>query len=99
MADLAKSLNATHQITAQRVRKLDKLGLIERAPDPKDTRRIELSLTAKGCEQAERLDRCMEAAARAYANLFDELGVDVSAILLRAAEAMRRKPLGERISG
>ena len=98
MADLAKSLQVTHQITAQRVRKLDKLGLIQRTPDPNDTRRIELSLTAAGREQAQRLERCMEAAAQAYADLFEEIGVDLSSLLLQATEALHRKPLGERIS-
>ncbi|MEP3889463.1 MAG: MarR family transcriptional regulator [Hellea sp.] len=96
LADIAGALNATHQVTSQRVKKLIDLGLVDRRSDPNDARRYELFLTQTGKTQANRLENCMEAASQAYVDLFDELGFDLSELIRKTTDALRRKPLGER---
>ncbi len=55
---LAEKLGQTHSAVSQVSRKLSAEGLIFDAPDPKDERRRMLSLTPKGYEYLDRLDKC-----------------------------------------
>ena len=97
LADLAKALNATHQVTTQRVKKLEQLGLLKRNQDPNDVRRIILILTHEGIEEAKKLKECMDAAALAYQDLSAQIGADLSQTIGTATRALVRQPLSERL--
>ena len=96
-ADISNGLETAHQVTTQRVKKLEDLRLIRRARDGDDARRVLLHLTEEGRDQFEKLKACMAAAARAYEDLFEEIGVDLADTLCRAAHALRSRPLEERL--
>jgi len=93
LADISRALGLPHQLVAQRIQKLDRLGLVEKHPDPFDGRRFEYCLTDLGRDQASRLTRCMEDTAVIYNELYDEIGYDLAQLLLDAVQALERKPL------
>lgn len=97
VADISNDLQTAHQVTTQRVKKLEELRLIRRARDRDDARRVLLHLTAKGRDQFEKLKACMAAAACAYEDLFEDIGIDLADALCRAARALRRRSLDERL--
>ncbi len=98
LADISKGLKLPHQLVAQRIEKLDRLGLIEKHPDPADKRRSEFHLTSAGRQQAMRLKQCMEDTALVYSDLYDEIGCDLAQALLDAINALERKPLSARFA-
>lgn len=97
LAEIAKALDEAHQLTSQRVEALIELGLLERTDDPKDRRRKALSLTPAGAAQYQRLLERLADIEQAFAGLYAEIGLAVPAILETAIEALRAKPLADRI--
>ena len=97
LADIAKAMDDSHQLTAQRVEGLIKLGLLERRNDPNDGRRKVLSLTKVGKVQYQRLLVRLGEIEKAFAGLYAEIGHDLPTILEDAMEALDRTPLLERI--
>lgn len=96
LSDISRSFDWPHQLAAQRADKLIRLNLIEKHRDPHDGRRWIFVLTRRGRDQAERLVQCMEDTATVYAELFDEIGVDLADALIRAVDALERTSLQER---
>lgn len=98
LAEISRGLGLQHQLVAQRVKKLQALGLLEKQPDPTDGRRTQYSLTEAGRAQARLLVVCMEDTAVVYRALFKEIGCDLIAALSAAIDAVRSKPLTVRFS-
>ena len=96
-ADIAQVLHQPHQLVTQRVDLLLKLGLLERAVDPQDRRRKTLLLTSVGSEQLVRLVERLEQASAALAALFTEIECDLAEISKKAAEALGRSSLLDRV--
>lgn len=96
-ADLAKALGQSHQLILQKIPALLDSDLILRGRDAKDGRRKIFSLTAEGKLQLDRLRKLSPAIATIYAELYDELGVDLRAALEEASRRLRERTLMERI--
>lgn len=97
LVEIAAALDEAHQLTSQRVEALMDLGLLERQDDPNDRRRKALSLTRKGKVQYDRLLARLGEIENAFSGLYAEIGHDLPNILETAMDALRRKPLLERI--
>ncbi|MFK7958640.1 MAG: MarR family transcriptional regulator [Lysobacterales bacterium] len=95
-ADAARDLAVPHQLAAQRIRKLITLKCVNRRADPGDARRTQLILTTKGQRQYALLVRAMQDTAQVYQGLYEEIGCDLPAMLRKAIDALRARPLSER---
>jgi len=98
LANCSKALAIKHQLCAQRVSKLMKLGLVRKQPDPEDARRTQLVLTKDGLSQAELLVSCMEDTAEIYRDLFKEIECDLTEAIGSALAAIQRKTLSDRFA-
>lgn len=97
LAEISRALDEPHQLSAQRVEGLIELGLLERRDDAKDRRRKVLRLTKSGKAQYQRLLVRLAEIEHALADLYAEIDHDLSAILDAAIDALRRRPLLQRI--
>jgi DNA-binding MarR family transcriptional regulator len=57
IGDVARFLLIRHHSAVELVNRIEKLGLIRRAPDPRDARRVHLRLTAKGEQKLQAISR------------------------------------------
>jgi DNA-binding MarR family transcriptional regulator len=57
IGDLARFLLIRHHSAVELINRMEKRGLIKRAPDPKDARRVHLKLTAKGEQKLKAISR------------------------------------------
>jgi len=97
-ADLARELGQAHQLVLQKLPKLVRLGLVTHYEDEHDARRRLFQVTRKGRDQLEKFARCSDLIARAYEGLFAEVG-NAHEVIVRAIDALEKKPLAERIPG
>ncbi len=95
-ADIARLLGQPHQLVTQRIDLLIDLGLVERRSDQQDGRRKILALTAKGAREAIVLHACLNRAEQVFAELYDEIGVNLSKITQRAILALADNSLQDR---
>jgi DNA-binding MarR family transcriptional regulator len=95
-AEIAKELGQPHQLATQRIDLLIDLGIVARVSDPDDARRKVLSLTANGKKQFQRLKKCLVRAELVFAELFAEIGCDLSAVALRAMDALNGSSIASR---
>lgn len=93
-AELARSLDISHQLVLQKIPKLLKLGLIETRQD-EDARKRMFALTAEGMSQYRRFRTSSATIRRAYSELFAEIG-DVFDLASKATQALQRQSLAER---
>jgi DNA-binding MarR family transcriptional regulator len=96
VTELAQRLGVTHAAVIKTERMLEKLGLVERGQDAGDARRKPLCLTAQGEAEAERIAKFMARVNRVYAELFDEIGVDLFAAARAFDAALDREGFAER---
>ena len=92
LTEIARQLGQSHQLIAQRIGKLQKLGLVEKHPDPDDGRRAYYNLTTEGEIQWHRLDALMVRLASVNAQLFDDIGCDLTRKLDEAMQALASTP-------
>lgn len=97
LAEIARALDESHQLTAHRVDPLIQSGLLERRDDPNDRRRKALSLTRKGKAQYQLLLERLKEIEQALAGLYAEIGHDIPTILEAAITALTRSSLLERV--
>ncbi|WP_440958580.1 MarR family winged helix-turn-helix transcriptional regulator [Oceanicaulis sp. LC35] len=95
---LSEAMGVSHQLVSQRLTPLLKAGLVELKPDPEDGRRKQVSLTRAGALQAEALQAFLDQLDQAYLDLFEELGVDLDALVSRAQAALTRRALSQRMA-
>mgnify|MGYP003700970631 CR=1 FL=1 len=96
-ADIAAALNLPHQVVTQRLNALLDLKLVARHADPEDGRRKVIRLTPRGKNEFNRLRIILEDAHAVYGDLNKELGVDISALMLRLMDSLERESLAERL--
>jgi len=94
---LSEGMGVSHQLVSQRLTPLLKAGLVEQEPDPEDGRRKRISLTPAGVQQAQALQAFLNQLDRAYLELFEELGVDLDALIPRVQTALETRPLSKRL--
>ncbi len=97
-AELASTLNLSHQLTTQRINKLIKRGVLQARTDPNDRRCRRIELSAVGQQQAARLQLWLESLKCAYTEAFDEIGVDALDVINRLTRALHNKPMTGRIA-
>ncbi|MEO0574416.1 MAG: MarR family transcriptional regulator [Pseudomonadota bacterium] len=98
LAELARQLDVTHQLAAQRVSKLISLRLLKRLEDPEDGRRSQLVLTRAGNHQAQLLAECISEIAEVYSDLYQEIECDLPAKLAAAINALKHNSIGQRLA-
>src|SRR5580700_11967331 len=86
ITDLAVTEGVTQPSMTALVTVLERAGLVERRPDPRDQRVVLVALTAAGKDYLRSRRR---AGAEAFARLIDKLPPDETAILLAAAPALQ----------
>src|SRR5271155_5110573 len=86
ITDLAATQGVTQPSMTALVSVLERAGLVERRPDPRDQRVVLVALTAAGTDYLRSRRR---AGAEAFARLIDKLPPDETAILLAAAPALQ----------
>lgn len=97
VTEIAASLGVTHAAIIKNVRLLEREGLVERKSDDKDARRKPLRLTEDGKAEARRAIAFLDAASHAYAEVFDEIGVDMDAAIVKMEAAFARKSFADRL--
>ena len=95
-ADIARELDYSHQLAAQRLSWLLKHGMVEMQADAADKRRQFAVLTQAGRHEAETLQRFLPKLSDAYASLFAEMNLDLNAVIERANSALISIPITER---
>jgi DNA-binding MarR family transcriptional regulator len=98
LTEMARTDGQSHQLLASRLKPLEKLKLIEQFADPHDARRRPYKLSRAGKAEALAVREAIGSHARAMENLFAETGVDLVAVLDDALEALRIRPLTDRLT-
>lgn len=97
IADIAEALGLSHQLCTQRITALKAQGFVRDQRDPDDGRKLQLILTDEGLVVADKLAMALVTAEQTYADLFEEIGVDLFAATSDAMTALTRRSLQSRI--
>ncbi|MEE2526347.1 MarR family transcriptional regulator [Hyphobacterium sp. HN65] len=97
VTEIATHLGVTHAAIIKNVRLLEREGLVERISDDRDARRKPLRLTAGGQEESVRTAAFLAAAQTAYRQIFEEIGVDMDAAIVRMEAALERQSFDLRL--
>ena len=97
IADVALALGYSHQAVAKAVEGMERDGLMDGRVSAEDLRKRLLSLTPKGRREAAVVDVVASRAAAVFADVFDEIGVDVFKALRAVETALDRRPLAGRL--
>lgn len=97
LSEIGRELGIPHQLVAQRTGILLKMSLIDKRPDSKDKRRSGFFLTTEGQNQVDLLIQCMADIAEVYADLYAEIDCDLPAKLRAAVEALKSRPIIQRL--
>jgi DNA-binding MarR family transcriptional regulator len=94
--DLAKIVEVTHSAASQTVAQMARQDLVELSPGADARQRI-VTLTGRSRELLPQLERSWNAAETAGRELDAELPFPLSEVVISATEALRRRPLRDRI--
>ncbi|MFC0433266.1 MarR family winged helix-turn-helix transcriptional regulator [Kutzneria buriramensis] len=94
--DLAAAVEVTHSAASQTVAQMERQGLVSLSPGTDARQRI-VDLTPKSMALMPRLKLAWDAAEAAGRELDAELPYPLSEVVIAATEALRHKPLRERI--
>jgi DNA-binding MarR family transcriptional regulator/GNAT superfamily N-acetyltransferase len=97
VSELADKLGQTHSAVSQMSRKLLAQELIFDAPDPKDERRRMLSLTPKGYESLDRLDKCLTHIQQQLRLVLDSEDERLIQMLTLLDRSLQQQPLSYRV--
>jgi DNA-binding MarR family transcriptional regulator len=97
VTEIAVAVGQTHAAVIKNMKPLAEGGLVTRYDDRSDGRRKPYGLTGKGQEIAGQTDHLLKAAANAYDELFEEIGIDLYDAVMRADGALRRRSMQERM--
>jgi len=93
LMELSRALNYSHQLTALRIKPLEKLGLVERSLDTNDKRRKRIRLTDAGVKDATILRNLCDGIADTLSKKFDALNVDLLKEIEQMIILIERQPL------
>ena len=93
IVDVAHALGYSHQAVAKAVVAMEKLGLMQTSATADDLRKRLISLTPKGRREHEVIEAVAARAAAVFAEMFEEIGVDVFKALRDFETALDRRPL------
>ncbi|GAA3435846.1 MarR family winged helix-turn-helix transcriptional regulator [Kutzneria kofuensis] len=94
--DLAKAVEVTHSAASQTITQMDRQGLVSLSPGTDARQRI-VDLTPRTRALLPKLEQAWQAAEAAGRELDAELPYPLSEVVIAATEALRRKPLRDRI--
>lgn len=97
IASIAQALGYSHQAVAKAVETMERAGLMQSSGTTEDLRKRLLSLTRKGRQEAEMVEAVAARAATVFAEVFDEIGVDLFKALRAFESALDRRPLVGRL--
>ena len=98
IAEIANALDYSHQRTSARVLTIEKLGLIRRVVDKKDSRCQRVALTEAGKTDFKKLQKVLEAASEVMDKVIAEEGVDIMQSIQNIVSTIKRHPISEQIS-
>jgi len=98
LMEIARAFDDQHQLTAHRIKQLEKLSLIIRKDDPNDKRRRTFHLTEKGKVEAKIIEKKCEQASLVFERLNEELGVNLTNALDLAYDALSEKSIEGRVN-
>jgi len=93
IAEIAEALNYSHQRVAARINALIELKCLTRTVDKRDQRRKVISLTRSGIQQATKIEKYHQKAAKVFEQLFKSIDCDLMAKLLAAVDSLERLDL------
>lgn len=93
LVQIAKGLNESHQLTAQRTDRLKSLAMVSSKADPKDKRRRLFALTSKGRREVKLVESQCERALEIFAQLERQIGFRLSEGLDAAYAALARESM------
>lgn len=93
IADVAQALGYSHQAVAKAVEAMERGELMQSRATAEDLRKRLLSLTEQGRREADTVEAVAARAAAVFAEVFDEIGVDVFRALRAFESALDRRPL------
>ena len=96
VTDISVAVGVSHQLAAQRINELEKLGLVKRVPNQQDKRSRLIVLTDSGQKEAGELDLFVQETSRALRVLEEEIACSLSQTICDAVEALERNPLKNR---
>lgn len=96
VTDISVAVGISHQLAAQRINELEKLGLVKRVPNQQDKRSRLIVLTDSGQKEAGELDLFVQQTSRALSALEQEIACSLSRTICDAVEALERNPLKNR---
>ncbi len=94
---LAQFLGMSHQLVRHRLKDLKARKLITEKRDSTDLRRTRISLTKTGKELVLKVESLNKEVERVYLDMFEEIGVDLFAALIKARRALTEKALVTRV--
>ncbi|HEY0116581.1 MAG TPA: MarR family transcriptional regulator [Allosphingosinicella sp.] len=97
VTELAARLRLSHPLMIKLVAALQDAGFVTTNADPGDGRRRPARLTERGRTEARRVGTALAALDRAFADLFQETGVDLFDAVARVELACRRETFTERL--
>ncbi|WP_448568044.1 hypothetical protein [Thalassotalea ganghwensis] len=97
LLDIARGLNISHQLAAQRIKSLMKLQLLYAEKDVSDKRKTNYSLTELGEAQAQLVSAYLDQADQVFAELNIEFGRDLMKLLKQVNQSFVKKTLQQRI--
>jgi DNA-binding MarR family transcriptional regulator len=95
---LARYLGMSHQLVSHRIKDLKTTGLITEKQDPADRRRTVIVLSAKGKKVAGQIALISSEIEKVYAELFEEVGIDLFDSLIKVKAALAEKGLSDRVA-
>ncbi len=97
VTDISNAVGSSHQLTAQRIKELEKLNLAKRVPNKNDKRSRLIMLTPIGQEEAEELGKFMQEVQQIFSQLETEIGCNLSEKIIEAERCMQKNTLKDRL--
>lgn len=96
IAQIANALGYSHQLIAHRLKSLEKNDFVKRSVDCRDRRKLLISLTADGEEEAKKISEILPVISTVFENIFRDLDLNFVEELANLQAQLQEKSLGER---
>ncbi|WP_300528435.1 MarR family transcriptional regulator [Maricaulis sp.] len=98
VVEIANRLRLSHPLIINFTRTLTERGLVEAQISPNDRRVRLLALTEAGRAEARRIEALHKETEQVYRALCDEVGVDLLQVSRAVQQALKNKPVGQRLA-